>query len=85
MTRAIGIALGLMLGFAVPLCAKERAWSELVIIHLDENDNETGRQAWLYLYTHQCEIKRIQILVRYWQAVQAGSKIGMKAICLHTT
>lgn len=81
MNRIIGVALGATIGLALPVCAKERAHAEIVIVHIDQEGREYSRMKRLYRTPIECEISRIRVMIGYWKAVRWGYRSGMKATC----
>lgn len=81
MTRMICLALGAAISLALPVCSKERANTEMVIVHIDREGREYSRRTKLYRSPIECAIKRTEIMILYWQAVDSGYRSGMKATC----
>jgi len=81
MTCLIGLALGAAIGLATPCYGAERANTELIVVHIDQEGREYSRRTKLYRSPIECAIKRTEIMILYWQAVGNGYRSGMKATC----
>lgn len=81
MNRLIGLALAVAIGLALPVCAKERANVEIVVVHITQEGREYSRVKRLYRTPIECEMARIRVMIEYWKAVASGYRSGMKATC----
>ena len=83
MTRLIGVAVGVLLGLAAPVCAGDTS-AELVIIAVDQE----GRHLWSRTQTFEtysaCQIARAELMMQYWQAMDNPIdpfRQGLKSKC----
>jgi len=89
MNRMIGLALGALIGLAMPVCAKEHttivAPVELIIVAVDHEGRHLWTRTRIFETYRAYQRARASLMVQYWRAVDnpvEPFRQGLKSKCL---